>query len=75
MTNDLMNEIYVVETPTCAWCGKGGTAEITFKNYLAYFEDRQLIQDAMPNIAAPIREQIKTGYHPQCFAEFAGGHA
>lgn len=75
MTNDLLNEVYAVETPECAWCGKGGVVEIKFIEYVAYFLDRKLIQEAMPNVPAPIREQIKTGYHPECFAEFAGGGA
>ena len=28
MTNELLNEIYVVETPQCSWCGNGGVVEV-----------------------------------------------
>jgi hypothetical protein len=77
MTHDMLNEIYVVETPSCSWCGKTGTVELTFQDYINFEHGNGLIQERLPNTPAPIREQLKTGYHPSCWTEMFGpiGHA
>lgn len=73
MTSNLMNEIYVVETPMCSWCGSTGTVELTFQDYISFEHGSGLIQERLPNTPAPIREQLKTGYHPKCWEEMFGG--
>jgi hypothetical protein len=70
--NDILNEVYIVQTPTCGWCGKTGTVELTFKDYISFEHDSGTIQDRLPNTPAPIREQLKTGYHPTCWTEMFG---
>lgn len=70
---DLQNETYIVETPQCSWCGKGGVVEVPAPGFFAW-QIGALIQDAFPTLSPGIREQLKTGYHPECYAEFAGGH-
>ena len=61
----------LVETPKCFHCGIGGTVEVPEKGFLI----RQLgvrIQDAYPDLPAPLREQIISGTHPQCWEEMFG---
>ena len=74
MTKDLMNEIYVVETPMCTWCGKTGVVELAFADWINYEHGSGLIQDRLPNTPAPIREQLKTGYHPECWKTMFGSN-
>lgn len=74
MTHDMLNEIYVVETPSCSWCGKTGTVELTFKDFISFEHGSGLIQDRLPNTPAPIREQLKTGYHPECWTTMFGSN-
>ena len=62
---------YVVETPPCFHCGKSGSIEVPMKGFLV----RQLgglIQDAYPDMSAPLREQMVSGTHPQCWDEMFG---
>ena len=62
---------YIVETPKCFHCGVGGTVEVPMKGFLI----RQLgglIQDAYPDLPAPLREQMVSGTHPQCWEEMFG---
>lgn len=69
-----LNEMYVVETPQCSWCGKTGVVEMTFIDYLKFNErGSQLIQDVLPDYPVDVREQLKTGYHPKCWTEMFGG--
>lgn len=71
----LIDETYIVETPTCSWCGKEGIVEVPAVGFFA----RQLgaaIQDAYPDLDKSLREQLMTGIHPKCWDEmFGGGHA
>ena len=63
---------YIVETPTCTMCGKGGTVEVPMKGFLI----RQLgglIQDAYPDLDLALREQLISGTHPKCWEELFGG--
>ena len=71
-THPLLNEIYVVETPTCSWCGKTGTVELTFQEFMNFEHGQGLIQERLPNVSAPLREQLKTGYHPECWSTMFG---
>jgi hypothetical protein len=78
MTNDAVNailqEVYVVETPECSWCGKSGTVEMTFQEFMNLEHGQGLIQDRLPNHSPAIREQLKTGYHPECWTTMFGTH-
>lgn len=78
MTNDAVNailqEIYVVETPRCGFCGKTGTVEMTFQEFISFEHGHGLIQDRLPNLSPAIREQLKLGYHPECWSKNFGGH-
>jgi hypothetical protein len=71
---DLKNETYLVETPICSWCGESGVIEVPAPGFFAY-QLGAAIQDAFPDTPAPVREQLKTGYHPKCWTDmFGGGH-
>lgn len=60
-----------VYCPKCPFCGKQGTIElsgVTLDRYLDWKADRiRFIQDALPNVSAAEREQLKTGIHPKCW--------
>lgn len=60
-------------TPTCPFCGKKGNVvlnEEQIQKHVAYSRGEiRFIQDAFPELSAPVREQIKTGIHPQCWDE------
>ena len=63
---------YIVETPTCTMCGKGGTVEVPMQGFLI----RQLggaIQDAYPDLDKALREQMITGTHPSCWEVMTAG--
>jgi hypothetical protein len=65
------NTTYIVETPKCFHCGEGGAVEVPMKGFLI----RQLgglIQEAYPELSAPIREQMVSGIHPECWQELYG---
>ena len=69
----LIDETYIVETPTCGWCDKGGAVEVPAVGFFA----RQLgaaIQDAYPDLDKSLREQLMTGTHPSCWNKMFGGH-
>lgn len=68
------NTIVQVNTPTCSLCNEKGKVYIT-----ADQEDRflargtTLIQIALPDVPADIREQLKTGIHGECWDRTFGG--
>ena len=67
----LTDETYIIETQVCSWCGKNGVVEVPAVGFLA----RQLgaaIQEAYPDLNAALREQLMTGYHPECWTEMFG---
>lgn len=68
---DLKNSTYIVETPECSWCGNGGTVEVPAPGFFAW-QLGALIQDAFPELSPAIREQLKLGYHPECWSEMYG---
>lgn len=63
----------VVTTPRCRECGESGILQIPADGWDAW-QAGALIQVAFPEMPAPLREQLKTGYHPECwdklFADF-----
>jgi hypothetical protein len=67
-----MNTTVLMKTPTCRMCGKGGTVEVDGQDYLKRTAGA-LIQDAFPNIAPPLREQMMSGTHPECWSRMFGG--
>lgn len=58
-------------TPTCPFCGKKGNVvlnEEQISKHVAYTKGEiRFIQDAFPELSAPVREQLKTGIHPECW--------
>jgi len=71
----LKNETYIVETPVCSWCNESGVVEVPAPGFFAW-QLGALIQDAFPELSNDMREQLKTGCHPECWATmFGGGHA
>lgn len=68
-----MSAVTVVKTPVCGWCNKSGMVELPYNRAEAerrlyiWQHKNVLLQDALPDVSAPLREQIKTGYHPECW--------
>lgn len=65
------NTTYIVETPQCGLCGKGGQVEVPMKGFLI----RQLgglIQEAYPEMDKTLREQMISGTHPACWEKAYG---
>ena len=60
-----------VSTPTCHFCHKGGTVDVPVEGVDAYLRGA-LVQDAFPDLPAPLREQIKSGDHPECWDAMLG---
>ena len=56
----------IVVTPRCWSCGDTGTLSVNAGSYRA-FQMGILVQDAFPDLEAPLREQLKTGIHPACW--------
>lgn len=54
-----------VETPTCLFCGKTGWIQVPTAT-VELLLDGAFIQDAAPDLAIPLREQIISGVHPAC---------
>ncbi len=60
-----------VETRRCPHCGYLGEVEVP-NSGLARWTSGTLIQDAFPDLSVPLREQIMTGIHPECWAALFG---
>ena len=71
VSNNIAQEPYVISTPTCGICNKDGYVEATLEGYLQW-NFGMLIQDAFPTMPAPLREQLKTGTHPECYQKMLG---
>jgi hypothetical protein len=56
----------VIPTRVCPECQKPGTVAIPAEGYERWTRG-ELIQVALPDTPAGIREQLKTGYHPECW--------
>jgi len=62
-----------VLTKTCLCCSKTGEVDVPEEGY-AKWKAGAFIQNAMPEVPAPLREQLITGTHPACWeAMFADG--
>lgn len=61
----------VLETARCLVCGKTGRIEVSADDYFTW-RGGAFIQDAFPELSAPVREQILTGTHPECWDTMVG---
>jgi hypothetical protein len=57
-----------VETPRCRHCGYKGEVEV-LNSGLFRWRAGTLIQEALPDLGADLREQLMTGMHPECWKE------
>lgn len=62
----------VITTPRCPECSEAGILQIPADGWDAW-QAGALIQDAFPELSADIREQLNTGYHPDCWETAFGG--
>jgi hypothetical protein len=63
-----MDEIEVV-TERCVVCGKKGSVTLTGDQYARLIEPgRPHMQDALPDVAPEVREQLISGTHPECWS-------
>ena len=56
----------------CPFCGKKYAVEVPEKGFLDWFEGRMVIQRAMPQISAEIRESLLTGMCAECQKDVFG---
>jgi hypothetical protein len=56
----------VVETARCSVCGYKGEVEVPNSGLFRYTSGA-LAQEAFPSLSAPLREQIISGTHPECW--------
>lgn len=63
---NLMDSVYVVETPRCRLCNKTGSVEVPADGFFKW-NFGMLIQDALPDLDKALREQMMTGTHPKCW--------
>lgn len=56
----------VIPTPRCPECGEADLVQIPADGYHRW-ENGALIQDAFPEMPPGRREQLKTGYHSECW--------
>lgn len=56
----------LIFTKPCFHCGMTGMLLVDAKSALNW-ANGMLIQDAFPDLAVPLREQIITGTHPECW--------
>lgn len=49
-------------------CGDEGLLELPVDG-IAKYESGAFVQDAFPELSAPVREQIITGTHPDCWEQ------
>jgi hypothetical protein len=61
-----LDSTYLVETPLCGICKKTGVVEVPADGFFKW-NFGMLIQDALPDLDKALREQMKTGIHPQCW--------
>jgi hypothetical protein len=64
-------ELVTVETKRCMHCGETGQLEVS-SNGLAMRQAGAYVQDSFPELSAPLREQLITGTHPECWEEMFG---
>lgn len=59
-----------VLTPLCRVCHQYGAVEMTseqYGRYISWKSGQGPIQNLLYDFEAPIREALKTGYHPECW--------
>lgn len=61
-----MSRYITISTKKCICCRQGGTLIVWEDDYNRYVNGA-LVQDAFPDLVAPVREQIVTGTHPECW--------
>lgn len=66
-----MTDTRTIQTPRCWKCGENGWLTLPSSGIDKY-EAGAFIQDAFPELPAPIREQIMTGIHPECWKTMFG---
>ena len=55
-------------TKPCVHCKKTSIVQL-WDDDLERYMNGALIQDAFPDLMPPVREQIQSGIHPQCWNE------
>lgn len=60
--------LVTVNTPTCPVCRQADELVLPADGYLRWL-DGELVQDALPALAAADREMLVTGTHPACWDE------
>lgn len=71
MTTQASTETVQHETAACMFCQRTSIVELTAAEVGAWLSG-VAIQDAMPERGAPERELIRSGIHPECWAESFG---
>lgn len=56
----------IIQTPCCEFCGQWGMLEVPLATANA-LERGEPVQDAAPQLAPAVREQISQGTHPACW--------
>ncbi len=61
-----------VLTKTCPECGLRGVLEVPKDGYYRWQFGGAHIQNALPSLSVALREQLITGYHPECWDDLFG---
>jgi len=61
-----------VETKPCMVCGIESLVTVSRAGYFLW-RDGAFVQDAFPDLPAPIREQLITGTHDECWRKIYSG--
>ena len=61
-------------TAPCSWCNQLGEVRVPVLGLVAYRCCRVPVQDAFPDLDRGLREQVKSGIHPECFEKMFGPH-
>ena len=61
----------VYATRRCPVCQKGGTIMVDESELLTYLRG-EYVQTAFKSLTIPLREQIISGVHPECWVEMWG---
>lgn len=69
---DYLEDRVLYETAPCIHCGNKGVIKLS-REQLDAWKHGTHIQDAFPDESEDVREQIKTGIHPECWEAMFGG--
>lgn len=64
----MLKETVSIKSKTCPMCGESGEVEVPAQGVPAYVQGA-LIQNAFPDLAVELREQLISGIHPKCWEE------